>query len=520
MHWGRILGSDLNRSNNLTSDLVDPISKEPDFKFCAVKVSKYKKPKERIVIIGAGAGAFGFVKSYREVNKEDEIVIFSKEDFPFYNRVMLPDYISGAQYWAQLVKMTDDEELAYDIKLHRGVSIEKIDRENKCVIDSKGDTTYYDVLIIATGSRAMMPRNVPKLNGIFTMRSRTDADNFKYSVPENGHVVIVGGGLLGLELAASLREVDIKVTIIQRISRFLDRQLDPLGSQLLHEEIVEQECDVYYNDEVQLFYGQRKLTGIRLKSGRQINCDALVFAIGTIPNIELAKDCGLDCQRGVIVNERLQTNDPHIYAIGEIAEFKGMLYGITAAAEEQATIIAGYLKGDIASVYHGSVFMNIIKIHGFDLCSIGLPEAPNSEEYEEIIFQDTSRRYYKKCIVHKDRLVGAILIGDKSEFQEFKELIASKTELGEKRLQLLRSGKKPEPVLGKLVCSCNTVGSDNIKNKIADGCHDFKQLCALTGAGTGCGSCRPEVKKILDDYLEKQQLAVIKQIGNVRKVHG
>jgi ferredoxin-nitrate reductase len=520
MHWGKILGSDLNRSNNLTNDLVDPISKEPDFKFCAVKVSKYKKPKERIVVIGAGAGAFGFVKSYREVNKEDEITIFSKEDFPFYNRVMLPDYISGAQYWEQLVKMTDDEELAYDIALHRGVRVEKIDRENKCVTDSKGGTTYYDVLIIATGSRAMVPRNVPKLYGIFTMRSRTDADNFKYSVPEKGHVVIVGGGLLGLELAASLREVNIKVTIIQRISRFLDRQLDPLGSQLLHEEIVEQDCDVFYNDEVQLFYGQNKLTGIRLKSGRQINCDALVFAIGTIPNIELAKECGLHCQRGVIVNERLQTNDPNVYAIGEIAEFKGMLYGITAAAEEQAAIIADYLKGDIASVYDGSVFMNIIKIHGFDLCSIGLPEAPNSEEYEEIIFQDTSRRYYKKCIVHKDRLVGAILIGDKSEFQEFKELIANKTELGEKRLQLLRSGKKPEPVLGKLVCSCNTVGSDNIKNKIDDGCHDFKQLCALTGAGTGCGSCRPEVKKILDNYLQKQQLTVVKEIINVRKVHG
>lgn len=520
MHWGKILGSDLNRSNNLTNNLLDPISKEPDFKFCAVNVSKYKKPKERIVIIGAGAGAFGFVKSYREVNKEDEITIFSKEDFPFYNRVMLPDYISGAQYWEQLVKMTDAEEVAYDIKLHRGVSIEKIDRENKLVTDSNGVVTPYEVLIIATGSRAAVPRNVPKLNGIFTMRSRTDADNFKYTVPRNGHVVIVGGGLLGLELAASLREVNIKVTIIQRISRFLDRQLDPLGSQLLHEEIVEQDCDVYYNDEVQLFYGQSKLTGVRLKSGRQINCDALVFAIGTVPNIELAKECGLDCQRGVIVNERLQTNDPSIYAIGEIAEYKGMLYGITAAAEQQASVIADYLKGNIASCYDGSVLMNIIKIHGFDLCSIGLAEAPQGEDYEEIIFQDTSRRYYEKCIVHKDRLVGAILIGDKSEFQEFKELIASKTELGEKRLQLLRSGKKPEPVLGKLVCSCNSVGSENIKNKISEGCHDFKQLCALTGAGTGCGSCRPEVQKILDTQMEKQQLTVVKEIINVRKVHG
>lgn len=514
IHWGKILASDLNRSNNLTSDLVDPISKEPDFKFCAVQVSKYKKPRQRIVIIGAGAGAYGFVKSYREFNREDEIVIFSKEDFPFYNRVMLPDYISGAQHWEQLVKMTDDEEGAYNITLHRGVSVEKIDRENKVIIDSKGESTGYDILIIATGSRAAIPRNVPKLKGIFTMRSRVDADDFKYTVPKEGHVVIVGGGLLGLELAASLREVDIKVTIIQRISRFLDRQLDELGSQLLHEEMADQDCDVYYNDEVQLFYGQNRLTGIRLKSGAIIQCDALVFAIGTVPNIELAKDCGLNCQRGVIVNERLQTSDADVFAIGEIAEFKGFLYGITAAAEQQAAVVAHYLRGDIASAYDGSLLMNIIKIHGFDLCSLGMPECPNEEEYEEIVFKDTSRRYYKKCIIHKDRLVGAILIGDKSEFQEFKELIANRVELGEKRLQLLRSGKKPEPVLGKLVCSCNNVGSENLKNKIAEGCHDFKQLCSLTGAGTGCGSCRPEVQQLLAGFLEQQQAVAVDKIIN------
>lgn len=514
MHWGKILSSDLNRSNNLTSELVDPVSKEPDFKFCAVQVARYKKSRQRVVVIGAGAGAYGFVKSYREFNQDDEIVIFSKEDFPFYNRVMLPDYISGAQRWEQLVKMTDDEEKDYNITLHRGVSIEKIDRETKTVFDTKGNTTSYDVLIVATGSRAAMPKNVPKLKGIFTMRNRVDADNFKYTVPSNGHVVIVGGGLLGLELAASLREVNIKVTIIQRISRFLDRQLDELGSQLLHEEMVDQDCDVYYNDEVQLFYGQSQLTGIRLKSGATIQCDALVFAIGTVPNIELAKDCGLDCQRGVIVNERLQTSDPDVYAIGEIAEFKGFLYGITAAAEQQAAVIASYLRGDIASAYDGSLLMNIIKIHGFDLCSLGIPEAPNDDEYEEIVFKDTSRRYYKKCIIHKDRLVGAILIGDKSEFQEFKELISNKVELGEKRLQLLRSGKKPEPVLGKLVCSCNNVGSGNLKNKMAEGCHDFKQLCSLTGAGTGCGSCRPEVKQLLDNFLEEKQTEAVNKIIN------
>ncbi len=229
MHWGKILNSDLNRANNITNNLIDPVSKEPDFKFCAVSVQRYKKPRQRIVIVGAGAGAFGFVQAYRQLNKEDEIVIFSKENFPFYNRVMLPDYITGVQSWEQLVKMKESEESEFNIRLYKGVSVVKIDREQKSVTDSTGRTTFYDVLVLATGSRAAMPRNVPPLEGIFTMRSRADADRFKQHVPPNGHVVIVGGGLLGLELAASLREVNIRVTIVQRISRFSRPPTGPAG---------------------------------------------------------------------------------------------------------------------------------------------------------------------------------------------------------------------------------------------------------------------------------------------------
>lgn len=501
MHWGKILGNDLNRANNLTSDRVDPISKEPDFKYCAVNVARYKKPFQRIVVIGAGAGAYGFVKSYRAINPDDEITVFSKENFPFYNRVMLPDYISGEQQWEQLVKMKDEDEPAFNIRLLRGISIEKIDRENKIVTDSRGLKTSYDVLLIATGSRAAAPKNVPSLPGIFTMRSRTDADKFKKHITGNSHVVIVGGGLLGLEMAASLREMDIKITIVQRISRFLNRQLDALGSQLLHEEMVDQGCDIYYDDEVQLYYGRSRLTGIGLRSGRKINCDAVIIAIGTTPNLEIAKACGLECRRGVLVNERLQTSDPDIYAVGEIAEFEGTLYGITAAAEQQAEVVAGSLTGDIASYYKGSLFMNIIKIHGFDLCSIGLAECPDDKDYEEIVFIDKAKRYYKKCIIHQDRLVGAILIGDKSEFLEFRDLIEKKTELSEKRLQLLRNGSKTDPVLGKLVCSCNNVGSENILKKVGEGFNTLKDMCLVTGAGMGCGSCKPEVKRLLDEAL-------------------
>lgn len=508
MHWGKICGSDLNRTNNITSTLLDPISKEPDFKYCAVRVEKYNKPPQRIVIIGAGAGAYGFVKSYREINKEDSITVFSKENSPFYNRVMLPDYISGEQRWEQLVKMTDEEEPEFNIRLLRGLSVEYINRTDRYVIDSRGNKTPYDIIVMATGSRATLPKNVPSLPGIFSMRNRTDADNFKKYIPTKAHVVIVGGGLLGLEMSASLREIGVKITIIQRVSRFLNRQLDPLGSQLLHEEISGQDCDIFYNDEVQDYYGRSKLTGIGLKSGRKINCDAMIIAIGTTPNIELARECGLDCKRGVVVNERLQSSDPSIFAIGEIAEFKGTLYGITAAAEQQAEVVSGFLNGDIGSYYKGSIFMNIIKIHGFDLCSIGIPECPDDPQYEEIVFIDKAKRYYKKCIVYQDRLVGTILIGDKSEFQEFRELIANQTELSEKRLTLLRSGKTAEPVLGKLVCSCNNVGSGNIIKKINSGCMDFRELCSLTGAGMGCGSCRPEIQRILSQpKMEENQVS-------------
>ena len=226
-----------------------------------------------------------------------------------------------------------------------------------------------------------------------------------------------------------------------------------------------------------------------------------MIAIGTVPNIEMAKACGIEHKRGVIVNEYLETSDKNIFAIGEIAEFKGFLYGITAAAEQQAEIVARYLNGDIASYYGGSLPMNILKMHGTDICSLGVAECPDDPAYEEVIFIDKAKRYYKKCIIHNDRLIGAILIGDKSEFLEFRDLIQNKLELSEKRLQLLRSGKTREPVIGKLVCSCSGVGEGNLVSCIEQGCKDLVQLCQLSGAGMGCGSCRPEVKTILENAL-------------------
>jgi ferredoxin-nitrate reductase len=500
MHWGKILGRNFGRANNLTSDRVDPVSKEPDFKFSAVQVARYVKPQQKIIVVGAGAGAYRFVTQYRQRNPTDEIHVFSREAFSFYNRVLLPDYLSGELPWERLLKLTDTDVAGMNVHLHGGLSIEKIDRARKTVTDANGEEHAYDLLVLGMGSRATVLRHLDTgLAGVFTMRTRPDADRLKAYTGPGDHVVVIGGGLLGLELAASLREVGMRVTIIQRSARLMDRQLDDIGSRLLHEEMTDRGVDIYYNNEVKSLTGKDRVTGARLASGETLTCQAVVMAVGTTPNVEIPRAAGLPTNRGVVVNEYLQTADPAVFALGEMAEFNGTLFGITAAAEEQADVLVNYLNGDPGSYYRGSLFMNILKMAGLHLCSLGVVTVPPGEPgYEEVVFMDLSKRYYKKCIIHHDRLVGAILFGDKSEFGEYKELIVKGTELSEKRLGLLRAGQSPRAgVLGKLVCACHNVGEGNLRQAVEGGCRTLPDLCAATGAGTGCGSCRPEVKAIL-----------------------
>jgi len=505
MHWGKILSTDLGRANNLTTDLIDPMSKEPDFKFAAVEVSKYFKPAEKIIVVGAGAAAYRFLVTYRSVNSADEIHVFSKEKDPFYNRVLLPEYVNSTLTWERLQKFHNGEFEALDVTLHTENEIVKIDRVGKTVTDKFGMKHPYDKLILATGCRAFVPKDAPiHFPGVFTMRTRKDADELKKFLKPDGHVMIIGGGLLGLELAASLREIDIKVSLTQLGGRLMERQIDSLAGQLLIEYVEELEINVFLNDQVQSVELSRSPGKFeaQLLSGKSLEVDAVVYAVGTRPNIEIAQEAGLECARGVTVNSWLQTSDPDIFAMGEIAEHNGKMLGITAAAEKQADIAAKFISGDMQSVYSDAVPMNILKFSGLDLCSIGIPEIPaNSDGYDEIVFIDRSMRYYKKCIIKDDKLVGAILIGDKNEFAEFKELIENQIELSEKRMQLLRSGKTVEPVLGKLVCSCGQVGRGNLQKLIDGGCNSFNELCQKSGAGLGCGSCKPEVHNILKESL-------------------
>jgi ferredoxin-nitrate reductase len=510
MHWGKQLDNDLNRTNNLTNILVDPISKEPDFKYTAVAIKKYVKPVEKIAVIGAGAAAFRFIQNYRELNSVDEIIVFSNEENPFYNRVLLPEYVTAELSWEQLQKIKAEALGKLNITLQSNVAINAINTTNKSIEDSQGLSHSYDTLILATGSRPFVPENAQlHLPGRFIMRKKVDADRLRTYLdqtelpPEDQHVVIVGGGLLGLELAAALKHKKVKITIIQRASRLMERQLDRISSKLLAEEVQLRDIQIYFDNEVSTVFSTKRPNEleIALKSGRTLTANAIVYTIGTIPNIEMAKEAGITCARGVKVNQHLQSSNPSVFAIGEIAEFDNKLFGITSAAEEQADILANYMAGDVSSCYKGSVLMNILKLEDINLCSIGEIEVPeNDDSYEEIIFSDLGKRYYKKCIVKNDLLIGAILMGDKNEFAEFKTMIESKIELSDKRNSLLRGSSNNKPVLGKLVCSCSQVGSGNIEEAIKSGVTNFTELCNTTGAGLGCGSCKTEVKELLSKY--------------------
>lgn len=505
MHWGKKLTSDLTRANNLTDDSVDPMSKQPGFKYAAVEVEKYETPKKKIVVIGTGAAAFRFVNTYRAFNKTDEIHVFSKEKWPFYNRVLLPEYVNDTKDWNDLLKYKSDELEKLGLKLYASNPIIKVDREKKEVTDSKGQAYPYDQLVMATGSRAFIPPGAPmELPGVFTMRDRENADELKEFLQPDSQVLVIGGGLLGLELAAALNEIDIQCTIVQLGSRLMERQLDPIASAMLREYIQDLGIRVFTNDQVtQISQTHDQQLDISLKGGNSLVVDAAVYAIGTRPNIELAKEAGIECSRGVIVNDVLQTSDPHVFALGEMAEHNDKLNGITAAAEAQADICARFLAGDHTAFYSGTAPMNILKFPGLDLCSIGMAQAPvNVKNYNEITFLDREELYYKKCIIHNDKLVGTILMGDKAEFAEFKDLIENGLELSEKRVKLLRSGGNVEPVKGKLVCSCNNVGAGNLEEAIRKGMGSLNDLCAHTGAGLGCGSCKSEVQRIIDSTLE------------------
>jgi ferredoxin-nitrate reductase len=528
-HW--LDANATGRTNNLTSPRFDPISKEPDLKFAAVQAERYVPARRRIVIIGAGAAAFSFVEHHRRHNQEDELVILGGEDLPLYNRDQLPHDIEaggGDESWRPLVRADRETLLPHRVIFHPNTLVSRIDPQSRQVLDSRGRSFAYDVLIIATGSRPAIhyDGSMPD-HGIFTLRSRKDADAIlaasslktQDSRLKPPHAVIHGGGLLGIELADALRARGCDVTILQRSDRLMGKQLDQTASTHLARELALRNITVRFNTTLVELVGADRLTGVRLAgisgqwpvtSGRtpppdhwplttdHLPCDLFIFATGTLPNKELAGAARLDCDKGILVNEHLRTSDPNIFAIGECAQFHDHLAGTTAAAERQAAALAEFLRGREHAPFRPVAQANILKIRDFRLAAAGITDPPPDDlSYETITFHDPRRRIYQKCIIQNDRLVGTICLGESGNFPRCLDLIQNGLELEDLRDTLLRAGASSQPPDGKLICSCNQVGAGTIE-KCASACgHDLSRVISTTRAGAGCGSCRPEVAALL-----------------------
>ncbi|HVT83266.1 MAG TPA: molybdopterin-dependent oxidoreductase, partial [Phycisphaerae bacterium] len=403
MHFGkRLTGNDKKargRANNLTSPRLDPVSKEPDLKLAVVQAEKYVPAKRRIVIIGAGAAAFSFIEHHRRHNQSDEIIILGGEDLPLYNRVQLPHYIEaggGDDAWQPLVRANRETLLPQRAIFHHNTLVSRIDAPNKQVVDSRGRAFAYDTLVIATGSRPAIHYDGPiPDDGVFTLRSRRDADDILAATQTSDraatvrelqrHAVIHGGGLLGIELADALRARGCQVTILQRSDRLMGKQLDATASRHLAKELALRGIHVVFNAALVELAGTETLTAVRYAVANPDghtelhtqNAELAIFATGTIPNKELAGAARLDCDKGILVNEFMQTSDPHIFAIGECAQHGDYLAGTTAGAAAQARALAEYLRGNEHEPFKPIPAANILKVRDLQLAAAGITD-PNA----------------------------------------------------------------------------------------------------------------------------------------------
>ncbi len=496
MHWGRRGDVATGRANNATHSAIDARSKQPELKFCAAQVSLLCQPRRRIVIVGAGAAAIAFARAHRRFNQRDELIMLSREPEMVYNRVLLPMYILGTHTWSDLLVAGPEELKSLAVILQPGTEVKSLDTHGHQVLTAAGRQISYDALVLATGSEPTITWRGPlPARGVHTLRSRADADAIMREGSETASVAIIGGGILGVELAAALCARGMAVTLVHRSSRLMTRQLDDKAGMYLRCELESRGITVKLNADLAGIQGLDKPQRIRLSTGELIDIGMVLFATGIQPRVELARQSGIPCDRGIVVDPFMRTHVPDVYAIGECAQQGRSLIGTTAGAQAHATALCELLRGNCYAPYHIPVAANIVKIPGLQLAAAGEVD-PDPSNMDVITFDDPRRSHYQKCVIRQDRLVGVITVGDTSRFAEYHNLIQRGLELEDLRDTLLRPGTATQPTRGRIICSCNQVGEQTILDA-AQSNPDPTAVGKITRAGTSCGSCRPEIQKLL-----------------------
>lgn len=395
--------------------------------------------KLKLVMIGNGMAGVRTLEELLKLSDDlYDITVFGAEPHPNYNRIMLSPVLAGEQKFEDIVLNDLEWYLSNNIQLLLNRRVVKIDRAKRQVIADDGTVAHYDRLLIATGSTPFMPPMPGSaLSGVIGYRDIADTRIMIHTAKVRKHAVVIGGGLLGLEAANGLKMRGMDVTVVHIGKWLLERQLDKTAGQLLQTALEARGLHFRLNEQTEALLndGKGAVKAVQFKNGDVIPADLVVMAAGIRPATELAELAGLPCNRGILVNDTLQTYDPRIYAIGECASHRGTAYGLVAPLFEQAKVCANHLAQLGFARYKGSVTSTKLKVTGIDLFSAG--DFMGGEGTETITLQDPISGRYKKLVIKNDVLVGACLYGDTSDGVWYMRLIRSGQSISTLRDQLM-----------------------------------------------------------------------------------
>jgi nitrite reductase (NADH) large subunit len=388
------------------------------------------------LIIGNGVAGTTAAENIRKQDKGENITIVTDEDLPFYWRIKLNEYISGDITEEQLLAKKEDWYRDQNIKLKLKTRIVGANPQKKVVATEDNEELPYDSLLIATGSHSFIPpiKGSDK-KGVFALRDVQDARDISLFAKGIEQIILIGGGLLGLEAGNALRKLGKKIMVVEFFPRLLPRQLDVDGAARLQKIMEGMGFSFRLGAKTQEITGDDKANGARLEGGETLSGQMVVISAGVRPNLELAEPLGLKTDKGIVVDERLRTNQPDIYAAGDVAEFRGIPYGIWPAAMEQGKIAGMNMAGGEAT-YNGTTMANTLKVVGVDLASAGNIDAEN--EFESKVRTDGDQ--YKKIVLDNNQIIGCIMLGDTKGFHEITKMMSEKRDVSGIKDQILSEG--------------------------------------------------------------------------------
>ena len=469
--------------------------------------------KEKLVLIGNGMAGVRTLEELLKIAPDKyDITVFGAEPYGNYNRILLSPVLAGEKTIDEI--MLNDKQWYIDnnITLLSGKTVTKIDRINRNVISEDGTEVHYDRIILATGSDPfVIPVPGADLEGVITFRDIYDVDAMLAASKKYKNAVVIGGGLLGLEAANGLMKQGMNVTVVHLFDVLMERQLDKPAADMLRASLEEKNMRFLTDHNTEAILGDdgnKRVSGIRFTNGTEIESDLVVMAVGIKPNVKLARDSGLHCDRGVVVNDTMQTFDPRIYAIGECVQHRNLTYGLVAPLFEQGKVCANHLAELGYARYEGSVMSTKLKVTGIDLFSAG--NFNGDDDTDELIFKDASQGIYKKLVLRDDRIEGAVLYGDTIDGSWYFQLMRDGSDISSYRDNILfgqahigDSGHGETSHVASLpddaeICGCNGVCKGDIVNTITEkGLFTLDDVRAHTKASSSCGSCTGLVEELL-----------------------